>query len=116
MRVGRQPPARGQFPSIILELSFAEAALQVGAGVDSRRCMRLGHDDVTAIVVGAVPETVMKTHFQHGRGGGIRCDMPPDPHATVRSPQHHGHGIPADDILDPLFKFDVTRILRLFCG
>ena len=68
---------------------------------------------VSAVGVAPRAEYMVETHFHHRRGREIGGDMAPDAGAAVIGLQHHGRGIPAEDVLDAAFQLDVAGVGRL---
>ena len=100
----------------VFQVGFAEPAFQEGAGVNPRCRMGLGHDNIAAIVLATSAEAVLKTHFKHGCRRGVGGDMPTDTATLIRRLQHHRHGVPADNVLDALFQFNIAGVDGLLRG
>ena len=116
VRVRRQALA-ADFLAKVIELVFGEAALKVGAPVDARRGVTLKVDQIAAMVRGiGVPEVVLPA-ADHGGQRGERSNVPPEITAIGRivavGPNDHGHGVPADETADTLFKLHISRIRLL---
>ncbi len=75
--------------------------------------MSLDTDQVTAVVGAFLSEKMIEPDFHHGGRRRISADVSADAGAAVIASQDHGHGVPAQDILDALFHFDIARVGRL---
>ena len=75
--------------------------------------MRLGNDQVATVVRRALAEDMVEANLHHGRSRGVGRYMTAYASARILSLQYHGHGIPAQYILDGLLEIDVTGIVRL---
>ncbi len=78
--------------------------------------MGLNVDNVTAVVGAAVAEDMVEAHLHQGGGGRVGGDMPAQAGARIIGLKHHGHGVPANDVLDTLLDIHVARIRRLQLG
>ena len=110
MRVGRKSAFRLQFAAEVLELGAAQTALEERARVDAGRGMRLYADQVAAVVHAGIAKEMVQADLHHRRGRRIRSDMTADVSAAVISAQDHSHRVPAQDVLDASFDFDVPGI------
>ena len=58
-------------------------------------------------------DKVVKGHFIQGGHGGVSGNVPADAAALLVRPDHHGHGVPADDAFYAAFDFAVAGIIGL---
>ena len=114
--IGRQALA-ADFLAKVIELVFSQAAFEVRAPVDARRRVPLKIDQVAAMIrrVG-MPEVVLAAANHRGQRSE-RSDVPAEV-TTIRrivavGPNDHGHGVPADETADTLFKLHIARIRLL---
>ena len=94
--------------SITIKLRCADAPLEVGAGVNARGGMTLIEDLVACATLLAVEEVVeadLVEACRTGVGGEVSADAGV---GLVRA-QHHGGGVPANDVAD-------ARLHRLVAG
>jgi hypothetical protein len=78
------------------ELLFAQAALEVGAGVHAGGGVTLVEDLVAATGVVLAAEEPVVPDLVEGGGGGVGGDVPADGDAGALSPVHGDRGVPAD--------------------
>jgi hypothetical protein len=62
------------------------------------------------------PEEVVEADLKEGRGRGIGRDMAADSRRVLVGPDHHGHGVPADQALDAALDFAAAGVRRLLVG
>ena len=99
-----------------IQLTFAQAALKKGAGVDTRGGMPLIVNQVTfTVVLMAVEEVVVANIVERG-AGGKRGNMPPQTAVFPVGAHDHGQSIPAHQRADAPFHKQVTGHPRLFVG
>ena len=113
VRVGRQTPALSQLTSEITQLLLGQSSFQIGSGVNTRRGVRLGEDEVSP-ALGA--ENVMKGRLHSGGGRGISRNVPTQTGTFVLRPKNHGGRVPPNDIFNALLKLEVSGIRWLLFG
>src|SRR5262249_52153213 len=59
---------------------------------------------------------MIEANLKQGGGRGVRGNMPADARFLFVGLYHHGHGIPADQVLDAPLDFTAARIRRLIAG
>ena len=125
MRVrGQALPGHHLTPEVV-ELRFGEAALEEGARVDAGRGMALVVDLVTHARGILATEEVIEADLVQAGGGRERGEVAADARRGLVGPQHHGHGVPADQAADAplhvlvagkgrfLFRADGVDVARL---
>ena len=70
--------------------------------------MPLEVDLISAILVITATEEVVESDLVKGRGRSVGGDMSTDPGLLAIGADHHGHGIPANDALDPTLDLAVA--------
>ena len=123
MRVARQALATHLLAEIE-QLLLAQAAFEVGAGIDTGRHVPLDVEAVTAVFFtryGAfsVPEVVKagaKHMGQRGKGADVAAQVPTVDRMMPVGLDHHGHGVPAHVGTQPLFDLDVARATLFLVG
>ena len=113
MRIGGQAAAVAKLAAEVAQLRLRQAALQVGAGIDAWGGVRLEMHLVAFAGGGAGAKHMVQAHLHHGRCGQVGGDVAADAGAAVERLQHHGHGVPADDVGEAGLQLDVAGILRL---
>ena len=74
----------------VVELLFAQAAFEKGAGIDPRRRVSLDIDQIAAVLVGRGAEEMVEAHVVQGGGRGEAGDMPAQLGAVPVGVHHHG--------------------------
>ena len=113
MGVRRQSSSRFQLPAKILKLLFAKAALHKGSSIYTGGGVGLGHKHVATIMLVPGAEKMLEAYFQHRRRRSVGGNMATHAGTLILPAQHHSHGIPAHDILNFLFQFNIAWIGRL---
>jgi len=110
VRVGREAaPGVAQFPAEVPELGLGETPLQECARVDAGGGVALEVDQVAARGIVLPPEEVVEADLVQSGGRGVGGDVPPDAALFPVGPNHHGHGIPAEDALHAPLDLPVSR-------
>ena len=76
--------------------------------------MRLVIDDVTCKIIGASTKKVIESHFKDFCRRGVGGNMAAEFTVGLVGAHNHCQCIPANQIVDALFEFDITRVRRLF--
>ena len=111
MRIRRQPAAGGQLAAEVLQLLLVEPAQQERPGVNPRRGVALKKDLVGRLPALLAVEEVVEGHLVECGGRGVGGNVAADARAFLVRPDHHRHGVPADDALDRAFDFAVAGIV-----
>src|SRR5699024_8986630 len=113
VRIAGQAVVGAGFGTEVAQLVFAEAAFQIGAGVDAWGRMALEIDQVTAVLFAGGVEEVVKADFVERGRRRITGDMAA--HAVVLAVglYHHGHSVPAHDRANAPFQRRITRRAHL---
>ena len=111
--IGWQPAAGLQLPPEVGELLLPDASFQEGPGVDAGGTVGLWDQQITAVVLVGAAEKMVEADFHERCRRTIGGDMATQTQAAILGLQHHGHGIPAQDIFDALFQRCVAGIGRL---
>ena len=93
-----------------MRCSSREPAFQEGARVDARRGVALKVDQVAGLLAIAGVEEMVEAHFQQGGQRGIGGNVAADAVVVLVLPDHHGHGVPADEALDAALHGAVAGI------
>lgn len=110
VRVGGQPLAI-HLAAEVIQLLLGQAAFHERAGVDARRGVPLGEQQVAAVIVRrGMPEVVEPDVIQR-RGGCEGRDMPAEFGRDAVGLDHHRHRIPADIGTNAVFHRAVARVL-----
>ncbi|MCY1392372.1 hypothetical protein D9M71_72400 [compost metagenome] len=112
MRVGTEAAAV-HFLAVALQLLFAQAAFEEGAGVDAGGRVRLEVHQVALAGFAVGAEEVVEADFEDFRRRSVAGDMAAQFAIGLVSPRHHGQGVPADDRGDALFHRQVAGEGRL---
>ena len=119
MRVARQALAV-HFLAEVEQLLFAQAAFQVGAGINTGRYVALDVKQVTAVVLAlGMPEMVearAKHAGQRGKGADVATQIATFGRVMAVGLDHHGHGVPAHVGAQALFDFKVAGAACLLAG
>ena len=113
MGVGGESTLGLQFAPVVFQLPGGEPPFEPGTCVNSGCCRRLQHHDVAAVSRVAAAKEMILSHLHQRGGGGMGGQVTADAAAAVSGPHHHGHGIPADDILQLPFDHGVAGVGRL---
>ncbi len=103
-----------QFVPEVLQMLLVQTAFQKRAGVYTGRGVALEVDKIAGLIaVTSVEEMVVADFGQRGerRVGG---DMAADAAVVLIGAHHHGHGVPADQALDPPLDGPVARVGNFF--
>jgi len=109
VRVGSQPAGRSQLAPEVLQLLFGQPALEKGPGVDAGGCVALEVDLIAAVLPRGPVEEMVEGDLVECRRGGVGRDVAADAGLFAVGPNDHGHGVPADDALDPALDSSMTR-------
>ena len=119
-KVGQQPGVRvggqavsGRFLAEVFQMLLVDAALDIGAGIDAGRRMALEHDQIAAAVVIRTAEEMVEADLVQGGGGLVAGDVAADAGCLLVGAHDTGHGVPADQVLDPAFHRGIARMLFL---
>ena len=113
VRIRRQAPARMAFVPEIFQVLDGEPSFEKGPGVVAGGRVALEVDLVAAALGIRAAEEMMEADFIQGGNGCKGGDVAADARFHPVGPDHHGHGIPADDALDAPFDFPAARVDRL---
>ena len=103
MRVAGQTVAT-DLEAVVVELFIAEPALDIGAGIDSRRRVTLEEDLVAGSAVGLAAEEVVEAHLvERGRAGEGR-EVTADARLAGVRPRDHDGCVPPDVTANPSFE------------
>ena len=58
------------------------------------------------MLIGLTAEEVVEADFVQGGGRGVRGNVAADAFFLLVGADHHGHGVPADDVADLAFKLE----------
>ena len=107
VRVGGQTLAV-HFLAEAVQILFAQAAFQEGAGVHARRRVALDIDQIAFLfVIGRAPE-VVEAHVIQGGGGLEAGDVAAQLQVFFAGAQHQSGGVPANDGADAVFQLMVA--------
>src|SRR5664279_1817410 len=110
MRITRQAAPRRQLLAKVRQLLLAQSAFKKRASVDARRGVSLKVN----LIRGA--EEVVERHLVERSRRGVGRDVAADAWMVAIGADHHRHGVPADEALDPPFDLAVARVNRLSLG
>src|SRR5699024_3807904 len=99
VRIGAYSFAVDLLPKAV-ELLFAQAPLEKGAGVETGRGMPLKVDQITAVGVIRPLEEVVEADIVERHCRGKTGDMHAQLAAAAGGAHDHGHGVPANDRAD----------------
>ena len=109
--VGHEPGVRvaGQtvatdLEAVVVELFIVEPALDIGAGIDSRRGVTLEEDLVAGSAVGLAAEEVVEAHLVEGGRAGKGREVTADAGLAGVRPRDHDGCVPADVTANPSFE------------
>src|SRR5690606_7824374 len=111
MRIARQTASRIEFLAEVNQVLFAQTPFEEGAGIHAGRGMALEVDLIARVVAVLAAEEVVEGHFVKRGSRGIRADMSAntaDAVGRLVGAHDHGHGVPADNALDPPFDLTVA--------
>ena len=98
----------GRLLAVAVELRRVDAPLEVRARIDAGRGMSLIED----LVAGAAllpAEEVVETDLVEARGAGVGGEMPADAGVRLVCAQHHGGGVPTNDVANARLHRLVAR-------
>ena len=116
MGVGREPAPRTQLAAEVVQVLFVEPPLDIGPGIYSRRRVRLEEDLVAVVTLARSAEEMVEAHLVQVADRGVRGDVAAEGLVGRVGADHHGHGVPSDDVADPVLEFVAAGIGRLLVG
>ena len=116
MGIGGQPAARAQFAAEVVQVLFVESPFDIGPGVDTGRRVGLEEDLVAVVSVARSPEEMVEADFVEIADRSVRGDVAAEGLVRRVGAHDHGHGVPPDDVADPVFEFVASGIGWLLCG
>ena len=108
MRVRGKATVSGRLLAIAVELRCADAPLEIGARINARGAMPL-IEDLIARAALLAPEEVVVTNLIEACGAGVGGEVPADAGVRLVCAQHHGGGVPANDVSDARLHRLVAR-------
>ena len=104
------------FLAKVVQLVLRQPSLQEGPSIDAGRAVPLKVDQIAPVRrIGAAKEVIEGDVVDGGRGREAG-DVPAQFQVFLGRPQHHGHGIPADEGANPSLQRPVSRHLRFLPG
>ena len=113
MRVRRQAATSTQLAPVVSYLPSTQSSFKKGPGINPRRGVRLKVHLIATIVSALRSKEVVKTHLHHGGSRQIGRNMAANAGTAIVGLEYHRHRIPANDVLDAGFNFDVAGIFAL---
>src|SRR5690606_28670640 len=101
------------FHAEVVQLAFADAALEEAAGIDARRAVALDVDQVARMLLAGRAPEVVEADVVEGGAGGEAGDVAAQVARLAVGAHHHGHGVPADQAADAPFHGRITVALGL---
>jgi hypothetical protein len=92
---------------------LGQASLEEGAGVDPRRGVALEVDEVPRVILAPAAKEVVEGHLVEGRRRRVGGDVTADALGDAVGADHHGHGVPANDALDPALDLPAAGVGHL---
>ncbi|MCY1396850.1 hypothetical protein D9M71_118350 [compost metagenome] len=111
VRIGGQALAV-HFLAEVVQLLFADAAFEEGAGVDAGGDRPLDEDQVAAMLLGGRLEEVVEANIVKGGRRGVGRDVPAQVRVQPVGAHHHRHRVPAGHRADAAFHEQVARHAR----
>ena len=108
MRIGGEPLA-ADFLAEVVQLLFADAALEIGARVDAGRGMALEVDEVAAEAVVRGAEEMVEADVVQRRGRGEARDVAAELGGFLVRAHHHRHRVPAHERAELVLELRVAR-------
>ena len=113
VRVGRHAVLAGELLAEAVEVLLAEAAHEIGAGVDAGGGVALEEDVVAAAGVVATAEEVVEADLVHGGDRGVAREVAADGDTRALGTMDHHRRVPAVDVAQLLLELHVAGILGL---
>ena len=110
VRIGGEPGFVAQLVAEIQQLLVVEAAFEIGARVDTRRCVALEVDEVAGLIAVGSVEEMVEADLEQRRQRRIGGDVAADAGILLVLPMHHRHRVPADQALDAPLQVPIAGI------
>ena len=116
VRIGGKARRVAQLVAEILQVLFGEAAFEEGAAVDARRGVALEINQVARLIAVAGVEEMIEADFQQRGERRVGGNVAADAGIVLVLPDHHGHGVPANQALDAALHRAVAGIGGFLLG
>ena len=113
MRIGGEPTAFSKLTTKVREALGWQAPFEECTGVDTRCRVGLNMQLVRSTAPLTATEIVVEPDFEERSRGQIGRYVAADARAGIVRLQHHGRGVPAHEVLDARFQFNVAGVSRL---
>ena len=114
MRIGGKAGMLAQFVAEVFQMLLVQTAFQIRARVLAGRGVTLEVDKIPRLIAVPCVEEMVVAHFGQRGERRVGGDMAADAAVVLVGAHHHGHGVPADQALDPPLDGPVAGVGNFF--